>query len=80
MVYTLISTVNAKKATGLDGNSAKFIRDGCSVIISPITHILNLSLSQSIVPKAFKEARVVPLYKKGGRGKVGNYRPFQSSL
>ena len=74
-VYKLISTVNTKKATGLDGISAKFIRDGCSVIASPITHILNLSLSQSTVPNAFKEARVVPLYKKGGRGEVGNYRP-----
>ena len=74
-VYKLISTVNTKKATGLDGISAKFIRDGCSVTASPITHILNLSLSQSTVPKAFKEARVVPLYKKGGRGEVGNYRP-----
>ena len=71
-VYKLISTVNTKKATGLDGISVKFVRDGCSVIASPITHILNLSLSQSTVPKAFKEARVVPLYKKGGRGEVGN--------
>ena len=74
-VYKSISTVNTKKATGLDGISAKFIRDGCSVIASPITHILNLSLSQSTVPKAFKEARDIPLYKKGGRGEVGNYRP-----
>ena len=74
-VYRLISSVNTKNATGLDGISAKFIRDGCSVIASPITHILNLSLSQSTVPKAFKEAMVVALYKKGGRGEVGNYRP-----
>ena len=74
-VCKLISTVNTKKATGLDGISAKFIRDGWSVIASPITHILKLSLSQSTVPKAFKEARVVPLYKKGGRGEVGNNRP-----
>ena len=74
--YKLISAVNTKKATGLGGISAKFIRDGCSVIASPITHILNLSLSQSTVPiKAFKEARVVPIYKKGARGQVGNYSP-----
>ena len=73
-VYKLISTVNTKKATGFDGLSAKFIRDGCSFIASPITHIPNLSLSQSTVPKAFKEARFVPVYKKGGRGEVGNYR------
>ena len=79
-VYKLISTVNTKKATGLDSISAKFIRDGCSVIASPITHILNLSLSQSTVPKAFKEARVVPLYKKGAGVKLGITAQFQSSL
>ena len=59
----------------MHGISAKFITDGCSFIAFPITHILNLSLSQSTVPKAFKEARVVPLYKKGGRGEVANNRP-----
>ena len=79
-VYKLTSTVNTKKATGLDGISAKFIRDGCSVIASPITPILNLSLSQSTVPKAFKEARVVPLYKKGAGVKLGITAQFQSYL
>ena len=79
-VYKLISAFNTKKATGLDSISAKFIRDGCSVIASPITHILDLSLSKSTVPKAFKEARVVPLYKKGGRGEVGNYCPVSILL
>ena len=59
----------------MDGISAKFIRDGWSVITSPIIHILNLSLSQSTVPKTFKEARVGPLYKHGGRCEVGNYCP-----
>ena len=58
----------------MDSISAKLLRVGCSVIASPIPHILNLSLSQSAVPEAVKEARVVPLYKKGGKGEVGNYR------
>ena len=79
-VYKLISTVNTKKATGLNGISAKFIRDGCSVIVSPITHILNLSLSQSTIPKAFKEARVVPLYQKGAGVRLGITAQLQSSL
>ena len=78
--YKLISTVNTKKATGLNGISAKCIRDGCSIIASPITHILNLSLCKSTVPKAFKEARVVPLYKKGAGVKLGITAQFQSSL
>ena len=74
-VYKLIRTVNTKKAKGLDSISAKFIKDGCSVIAFPIPHILNLSLSQSTLPKSFQEARVVPLYKKGGKVEVGNDRP-----
>ena len=41
----------------------------------PITYIVNLSISEGIVPEEFKKARVKPLYKKNSTLDVGNYRP-----
>ena len=41
----------------------------------PITHIINLSITNETVPTAFKDAKVVPLFKKGSRLEAGNYRP-----
>ncbi len=58
----------------LDGIPARFLKDGCSVLNRPIAHIVNLSIT-SVVPDAFKCARVKPLFKKCSRLEVGNYRP-----
>ena len=33
------------------------------------------SLDSRVVPADWKTANVMPLFKKGGRQKVGNYRP-----
>ena len=56
--------MSIRKATCLDGLSAKFIKHGAKVIASPITHIINLTLHLSCVPDEIKTARVKPLYKK----------------
>ena len=40
-----------------------------------MTHIINLSITSSSVPKDFKTARVKPLFEKNDRSDVGNYRP-----
>ena len=78
-LYKLISTVNTKKATGLDGISAKFIRDGCSVIASPITHIISHYLSQLYL-KLSKKQGLFPYIKRGAGVKLGITAQFQSSL
>ena len=70
-----LEKLSANKATGLDGIPARFIRDSASFITGPITHIVNLSIIQGSVPDDLKSARVIPLYKKGDKTEVGNYRP-----
>jgi hypothetical protein len=45
------------------------------VIASPLSHIINLSIIQGVVPDDLKLARVVPLFKKNDKTDVGNYRP-----
>ena len=37
--------------------------------------MFNRSLQEGIVPLAWKEANIVPLFKKGSRNKSVNYRP-----
>ena len=38
-------------------------------------HVFNISLQEGIVPLEWKEANIVPLFKKGSRNKSVNYRP-----
>ena len=74
-VLGYLKNLSAKKATGLDGIPSRFVRDGASVIACPLTHVINLSLIQGVVPEDLKSARVVPLFKKNDKTEVGNYRP-----
>lgn len=74
-VLKCLNKLGAKKATGLDGIPARFVRDSASIIACPLRHVINLSLIQGIVPDDLKSARVVPLFKKSDKTEVGNYRP-----
>ena len=68
-------SLNPKKAVGLDDISSLFLRDGAELIMEPVGHIVNLSITTESVPDVFKHARVLPLYKKGSKVDAGNYRP-----
>ena len=72
-------SLNVSKATGLDGLSARFLKDGANQISSAIAHIINLSSYSGRIPDDMKTARVVPLYKKNSKSEPGNYRPVSFS-
>ena len=59
-----LKELNENKSTGLDGISPRFLKDGADILCTPIMHIINLSISSSVVPTEFKSARVTPLFKK----------------
>ena len=40
-----------------------------------LTHVFIMSLQEGIVPLEWKEANIIPLFKKGSRNKSVNYRP-----
>ena len=67
--------LNFSKGTRSDNIPARFIKDAASVLIKPVTDIVNLSIQTGIVPCELKNARVVPLFKKNKRSNVSNYRP-----
>ena len=68
----VLCKLNSSKATGLDLLSARFIKDGAKLIATPLTHILNLSLSTSEIPENLKSAKVMPIYKKNSKMEAGN--------
>jgi hypothetical protein len=75
-VYEVLSTVDPGKASGPDGIPGKLLRE-CALEISPaLTAIFNASLLQGKVPSAWKRANVTPVFKKGDKSCVENYRPI----
>ena len=70
-INQILNSMSANKATGLDDLSARFIKDGAM-----ITHIVNMSIRQGIIPDDLKRARVIPIHKKGRRTDPSMYRPI----
>jgi hypothetical protein len=75
--FVLKELLNLKdgKAVGLDGIGPKLLRLGATALATPLTRILNLSLSSGIFPDEWKTAKVVPIHKKGSLQDRGNFRP-----
>ena len=70
-----LRSLDPNKAVGLDGISSRFLRDGADVISQPVCHLVNMSILTETVPSGFKNAKVIPLFKKGSKLEPGNYRP-----
>ena len=56
--------------------SPKILKETVEQISAPLAaHVFNMSLQERIVPFEWKEANIIPLFKKGSRNKSVNYRP-----
>ena len=74
-VSDLLKCIDTTKATGPDGISPKLLYLAGDTIVPSLTRLINLSLQLALVPKSWKEANVIPLYKKGKKSDINNYRP-----
>lgn len=75
-IKEIIDNLNTKKGSGYDGITNFLLKNVINEIISPLTYILNLSLTSGTVPNKMKIARVVPVFKKGKKDTLNNYRPI----
>ena len=76
MVCDKIKSLSPDKAVGPDDISCRMLKL-CSNSISPaLTRIFNISISTGNLPSCWKIAIVVPVYKKGNRCDLKNYRPI----
>ncbi|XP_055585007.1 uncharacterized protein LOC129737869 [Uranotaenia lowii] len=61
-------------SAGPDGIPATFLKRCISHMLTPIKRIFQASLNTSTFPSIWKEAYMFPVYKKGDRKNVNNYR------
>ncbi len=75
-ILAAIASLQSKKSIDFTGLSTFFIKQFSYEIAKPLQHIINLSLSNSIVPSQMKIAKIVPIHKSGPRTSMDNYRPI----
>lgn len=64
-VRAILESIPIYKACGPDGISARIIRECCEELTVPMTKICQTSLKHGVFPKQWKQANIVPLFKKG---------------
>lgn len=75
-LYKALKTLKPNKSAGFDEINVNVVLQVIELIFKPLKFIYNLSLQCGIFPQNLKIAKVIPLYKKGDRTEVSNYRPI----
>ena len=75
MVANKLEKLDVNKCPGLDDMHPKLLFELREELIEPLTKLFSYSIKNGVVPLEWKEAGVVPLFKKGKKSEPENYRP-----
>ena len=75
-VNSYIKSLKDKNSFGFDGISSKILKLSLPHTTDSLTYLFNLCLSNNYYPSSFRYAKVIPLFKKGDKNDVNNYRPI----
>ena len=75
-ILKIISELKTKYSFGIDNIPDAIIKQYAHYIAMPLADVCNKSFEQAIFPNQLKIARVKPLFKKGEKTQINNYRPI----
>jgi hypothetical protein len=77
-VVSLTKSLKGKHTAGYDDIAKSLVKQCIQLIKRPLTYIYiyNVLLNSGVFPNEWKTAKVKPLYKKGDRYDIQNYRPI----
>ena len=75
-VFLIIASFNPSKGTGPNGIPTEILKLINFAICSPLSKIINICIRTGVHPEKLKLAHVIPIFKKGSRLLVSNYRPI----
>ncbi len=74
-VQDQLHCLDTSKSYGPDMISPRFLKEGSDALTNSLLQLFTMSLRLSKVPKIWKQANVVPIYKKNDQNLTANYRP-----
>ena len=78
-ILSIIRSLKNQNSSGVNNISNILLKEIAPYIIKPLYKLLNRSIRTGTVPKSFKKAKVIPIYKgkeSGSQFEYGNYRPI----
>jgi len=75
-IEKIIKELKSKSSSGYDEITTRILKISSPYIVSPLTHICNRMLSTGTFPARLKYSKIKPIYKKGDKTLITNYRPI----
>lgn len=75
-VRDAINNLKNKHSKDIYEVSVSLLKKIKDTLIIPLTKLLNFCINEGVYPDCFKISKVIPVYKKGDRAEVNNYRPI----
>jgi hypothetical protein len=72
---TAYNILNTHKATGPDGIPTQALKELAHELTPVMSLFFQASVNKGSIPDEWKEANVVPIFKKDDKSKAVNYRP-----
>src|SRR6267154_4213569 len=79
-VIRAITEFKEHKSPGVDGITSTYVLKTKEILIEPLRLMHNKSIDKNQIPKDWKKANVSPIFKKGDRSSVENYRPVSLTV
>jgi hypothetical protein len=75
-IKDIMKSIKNKNSFGYDEISSRVLKLSMPFIIAPLVHLCNRSLLTGIFPSRLKYSQVYPIFKKGEKTDISNYRPI----
>ena len=75
-IINILSTFKTKCTAGEDMVPSFLVKDACFILCKPLTLIINLCITSCTFPERWKRTRIIPIFKKGDKLNIQNYRPI----
>ena len=76
MVTEVLKQIKNSSSPGPDEISQRILKETAQEISLPLSLLFNKSMRSGCLPKDWKKANVIPIYKGGSKGEPANYRPI----
>jgi len=75
IIKAKLAKLRSDKAAGADAMSPWLLKEIHEYLVTPVSILLRKSLDKGVAPVDWKIANLSPIFKKGDKRKVSNYRP-----
>ena len=70
--------LKVKNCEGCDLIPQRILADGIESLIDPFSKLFNQIYTQKTIPEQWKMAKITPVFKKGKKEEISNYRPISN--